>query len=74
MAKISQGRLDGVWGMAKFSTFDLYTMADEIEAQISDPENRDDPKWLIRRAKRIRKLAEEKESALEHKLRQGKCY
>ena len=67
MAKVNQGRLDGIWGMRRFSASELHAIADEYEAKISDPENNDDPKWLKRRADRIRELALKKERALEHK-------
>jgi len=46
MAKLHGGRLDGVWGMTKFSFNDLHAIADEYEAKIKDPDNEDDPKWL----------------------------
>ncbi len=67
MAKITPARLDGVYGMEKFTSEELYAKADEFEKQITDPENTDDPKWLQRWANRIRKLALQKEKAKEHK-------
>ncbi len=70
MAKIDRGRLDGVYGMRGFSFVELYALADEIEHLIDDPDNSDDPRWLRRRVKKLRKLAEKKEKAFEHKTRQ----
>ena len=70
MAKIEQGRLDGVYGMKRFSCAELYAWADKIEQQIDDSNCPDDPRWLRRWAKKIRTLAEKKEKALEHKSRQ----
>jgi hypothetical protein len=69
MPKVRQGRLDGVDGMNKFSSVELFAMADEYESKINDPNNSDDPKWLKRRADRLRALAIEKEKAKEHKAR-----
>ena len=69
MAKITPARLDGVYGMRKFTAEELYALADEYEARIIDPKNTDDPKWLQRWADRVRKLARQKEQALEHKQR-----
>jgi len=70
MPKIRGGRLDGVWGMAKFSAVELHQMADKFEAEINNLDSPDDPKWLQRWANKIRKLAEQKEKALEHKRSQ----
>ena len=70
MAKVEQGRLDGVWGMRRFSAAELYALADDYERAISDSENTDDPKWLQRLADRIRRLAYQKEKALRHKAAQ----
>jgi len=72
MSKIDQGRLDGVWGMRKFTARELYSLADEHEHMIIDSENTDDPKWLQRRADRLRRLATQKEKALRHKCSQFK--
>ena len=72
MAKLSSGRLSGLDGMEKHSAEELYAWADELEAQIKDPSNQDDAKWLMRWAEKMRALARKKEKALEHKLRQGK--
>jgi hypothetical protein len=68
MAKIEQGRLDGVYGMRKFGAAELYAMANGYEALIRDPKNKDDPKWLQRRADRIRKLADQKAGAFRRKV------
>jgi hypothetical protein len=72
MPKIGGGRLDGVWGMESFTSEELYKWADQHEALIKDPLNTDDPKWLQRRAEKLRRLAIRKEKSLETKLRQGK--
>ena len=48
----------------------LHAIADEYEAKIKDPDNEDDPKWLQRRANKIRALARKKEKAVWHKLNQ----
>ena len=70
MPKISQGRLDGVWGMSKFTAEELHAFADQYESEINNPKNTDDPKWLQRRADRLRTLAIQKEKSLDHKLSQ----
>lgn len=70
MAKIEKGRLDSVWGMRTRTADELRAWATEIEAQINDPENTDDPKWLQRWADRINRLADKKEKAIAHKNRQ----
>lgn len=44
--------------------------ADEIEAQIDDPDSRDDPKWLQRRVAILRQVATKKENAFAHKRAQ----
>lgn len=67
MPKLTPARLDGLYGMEKFTAEELYAKADVYEMQIDDPENTDDPKWLKRWVNRIRKLAEQKERAREHK-------
>lgn len=71
MPKISQGRLDGISGMEKFTSQELFDLADEYDRKISDPTNTDDPKWLKRRSERLRKLASKKEKSLEHKNSQS---
>ena len=70
MAKIKQGRIDGLEGMSSYSADELFVMAEEYESKINDPNNTDDPKWLKRRAERLRALAVEKEKAREHKVNQ----
>ena len=67
MAKIERGRLSGVYGMRKHTAEELYSYARDLEAQIADPNNRDDPKWLRRSIAQIRTLADEKVAAQEHK-------
>lgn len=44
--------------------------ADKFEARIDDPENTDDPRWLSRIARNLRKNAEKKEKAFEHRQNQ----
>jgi len=70
MAKLDPARLDGIYGMHKFTAEELYALADELEARIENPINTDDPKWLRRWVKRVRRLAGEKEKAVEHKKSQ----
>jgi hypothetical protein len=72
MPKTKQGRLDGVFGMDKFTAAELYLLARQYELRIEDPGNTDDPRWLKRRADRLRHLATQKEKALRHKLAQFK--
>ena len=72
MAKVNQGRLDGVYGMEKFTATELFALADEYDQKINNPENTDDAKWLKRRSDRLRLLAEQKEKAMEHKESQKK--
>jgi hypothetical protein len=72
MPKVDKGRLDGVWGMETFTAAELFLLADKFEAQIKDPTNTDDPKWLQRRAERLRRLAVRKEKALGIRQRQRK--
>lgn len=45
-------------------------MAGELEQQANDPECSADPKWLRRRAEKLRALALKKEKALERKSQQ----
>lgn len=70
MPKIEQGRLSGLDGMQTHTCADLYAAANDYEAQINDPLNTDDPRWLKRRADKLRRLADKKYKALVHKLRQ----
>ncbi len=70
MPKLKRGRLDDVRGMSTFTANELFAWADELEREMNDPEFSDDPKWQMRRIKKIRKLAEQKEKSLEHKLQQ----
>ncbi len=68
MPKVEKGRLDGVRNMQRFSASDLHEIANEYDAKFDDPSNQDDPKWLRRRADRMRKLALGKQKSFEHKL------
>ncbi len=70
MPKVSQGRLDGVYGMETFTVEELYGIADSIESQLTDPKNTDDPKWLKRRIDRVRSLARRKEKSREQRGRE----
>jgi len=72
MPKVNKGRLDGLEGMGEFTAEELFKMAEEYQNKINDPKNTDDPKWLKRRAERLKALAIEKEKALEHKENQKK--
>jgi len=42
--------------------------ASHAASPATDPANKDDPKWLNRRADRLRNLADKKQRALEHKI------
>ena len=57
MAKVDIGRQARVWGMRRFTGTELHALADEYEAKIIDSQNCDDPKWMRRRADRIKDLA-----------------
>ena len=70
MAKLSRGRISGLDGMENHTAEELYIWADELETQIKDPKNEDDPRWLSRWAEKLRTLARQKEKALEHKMKQ----
>ena len=67
MAKIERGRISGLDGMESHSAMTLYAWADRMEAQIKDPLNRDDPRWLQRWADKMRRLASKKELNVTHK-------
>jgi hypothetical protein len=67
MPKVSKGRISGLHGMDSHTAIELYAWADALQAQAGDPENKDDPKWLARRADRLRSLADKKKKAFEHK-------
>ena len=70
MPKLPAGRLDGLDGMNQYSAEHLHEWADELEAQIGDPNSDDDPRYLLRWARKIRRLAEKKERSVEHKKAQ----
>ena len=67
MPKVARGRLSGLHGMSGHTSTELFAWANEIEAQIRDPLNKDDPKWLQRRADKVRRLAIQKEKSRSHK-------
>jgi len=71
VAKIARGRLFGLHGMDSMTVHELDAFADLYLERVDDPTNSDDPKWLKRRATRLRKLARQKEKAVEHKLSQA---
>lgn len=58
--------------MEMFTAEQLHAKADWYENQITDPENKDDPRYLRRWAIMIRKLANKKERAHEQKQIDGK--
>lgn len=70
MPKISTGRLNGVHGMESFTSVELLALADRLEAQIVDPLNTDDPRWLRRWAGKVRRLAAQKEASREQRIRE----
>ena len=70
MAKVERGRLFGLVGMGTYTVQEFDFLADEHLRRIDDPTNSDDPKWLNRRATRLRKLARQKEKSVEHKSSQ----
>jgi hypothetical protein len=72
VATLSRGRLSGFGGMAAHNSAELHAQADALEAQISDPANIDDPRWLRRWVDKIRRLAKQKDAAVAHKDRQHK--
>jgi hypothetical protein len=45
----------------------LEIWATRLEAQAKDPASGDDPRWLLRQASKLRKVADAKEKALDHK-------
>ena len=73
MAKISRGRLDGIHGMSSFTSEELTALADRLEAQVHDPLNTDDPRWLRRWAAKVRRLAAQKEQAFEQRVRESRA-
>jgi len=68
MPKLTPARLDGLYGMDTFTAEQLHAKADWYEGQIDNPKNTDDPKYLLRWAKRVRKLALQKEKSREQKF------
>ena len=61
-----------MYGMRKVTAEELFALAAQYEARIHDPANSDDPKWLQRRADRIRRVAIGKQKAMELKSRGGR--
>ena len=70
MPKIERGRISGLDGMQTHTYVELHALANQLEAQITDPRNTDDPRWLKRWADKLRRLADKKQRALFHKLTQ----
>jgi hypothetical protein len=70
MPKIKRGRISGFDGMESHTAEELYAWADRLDAQVKDPENLDDPRYLERWAGKMRNLASQKEKAREHKDQQ----
>ena len=67
MPKLTPARLSGLYGMQSFTAEELHQKADWYESQIKNPESEDDPRYLLRWAKRVRKLAMQKEKSIEQK-------
>ncbi|MBX9627144.1 MAG: hypothetical protein K2X82_25300 [Gemmataceae bacterium] len=67
MAKVLYGRLDGLDGMTTFTAADVHALADDyaLRSRIADPA--DDLRWLRRREKRLRCLAEQKHRRYQQK-------
>ena len=57
--------------MRTYTADELFKMAAQYEAKLTDPLNTDDPKWIQRRADRIRKLACQKRKAKRQKERES---
>ncbi len=56
--------------MERWSVEKLKEWVEKREAQLKDPSNSDDPKWLKRRINTVRELISKKEKAQEHKENQ----
>jgi hypothetical protein len=56
--------------MSSFTSEEPVALADRLEAQVHDPLNTDDPRWLKRWATKVRRLAEQKERALDRRGRE----
>ncbi len=67
MAKIETGRLGGPDGMDTYSASELLAWADKLEAQLHGG-CADDPLYVKRWLCKIRRLADQKERSLIHKL------
>jgi len=61
-----------VSGFGLKTSEELFDWADKLEAQINDPQNCDDPRWLRRRAAYLRSRAVKMNKGLEHKEAQKK--
>jgi hypothetical protein len=67
MPKLNQGRLAGTNGMNTFTAEELHQWADELELKAIQENCEDDPRYILRWAEKIRKLAVAKEKNLEGK-------
>lgn len=74
MAKILRGRISGRYGMEAHTADALHAWADRLERFSVSSYARDDSRFLRRWAKKIRCLAEQKETAREHKQRGKRCH
>lgn len=74
MPKLTPARLDGVYGMRAFTAAALHALADGLERDAADPACPDDPKWVLRWATRVRRLAEEKERSVEHRASRKRAH
>jgi hypothetical protein len=70
--KAPRGRLSGHHGMEAHSARALEARAGQLEVQAKDPASGDDPRWLLRQATKLRKVADGKEKALDHKRGRAK--
>ena len=80
MAKLDRGRIvvvrprfGGSAGMDRQTAEELHSWADRMDCRVRYGITSDDPRWLARRAKRLRRLAEQKDRALEHKAGQRRA-
>lgn len=67
MAKILRGRISGLYGMESHYVEELEAWARRWETWAGIPSKIHDPRWLLRWAKRLQCLAEQKDRARRHK-------
>lgn len=72
MPKVKRGRLDGLWGMTKFTAEELFRWSRTYETRLNSHHLQDKghPNWLKRRAIKLQKLAEQKQKMRLHKTQQ----